>query len=165
MCYGAYRDDVYTCLSIAWQVLFPDSAGRLQDHAVPEAFLLEDGYCFDYGIGLHVIEEDDVGSCLGRLDCLLRLCHLHLYLFGEAYPFPGSMNAIGYCSGHSEMVLFDEHGVVESQTMSVPSAHFYSLFLEISEAWKGLSRACDPDPGRSVLVGKLDKVGGCRGDS
>ncbi len=141
---GTDGDDVDAALGGCGKCCLVDAAGGFDDGAVADEL-----HGLGHLLGCHVVEHDDVGfACEGLFDA------------GEVFDLDfdlGHMGGVGMgavegcldAASHLDVVVLDEHGIVEAEAVVGSAADFDGVLVEQAQAWRGLAR-----------VDKLGAVGG-----
>ena len=128
-------DDVDAALGGRGNSGFVDAAGGFDDGAVVDAL-----YGFGHLRWGHVVEHDDVGTAF---QSFLDACEV----FDLDLDF-GHMGGVGMgavkrgldAASHLDMVVFDEHGIVEAEAVVGSAADLDGVFVKQAQAWRGLAR-------------------------
>ena len=111
----------------------------------------------------HVVEQHDIGACAERLVELFNRVHLDFQCDQMAERRACRLDGGSDATGDRAVVVFDEHGVVQTEPVVRSTAHPNSVFLERAEAGRRLPGA--HDAGLARLGHRLDDGSGQGGDA
>src|SRR5262245_58200512 len=131
VCQRAYRDQIDSSLGVLAHVREVDSARSLDQRAAVIPFALaRDPDRLRDRLGRHVVEQQNVGPRVERLFDLFERRDLDFDLVQVARGFAGAADGLGDAAGHRQMVVFDQHAVVQSHAMIAPAADAHRVLLQ-----------------------------------
>ena len=98
-------------------------------------------------LGPEVVEQHGVGADLEQLVELLERVDLHLDLHQVADPGPHPPHGLGDRAGQDEVVVLDQHGVVEAEAVVGATAGPHRVLLQHPQAGRRLAGAGHDTPG------------------
>ncbi len=112
--------------------------------------------------GCHVVEQDRVDAGRQRLFELIQRIDLDLDLHEMADAAARGEDRRPDAAGHGDVVVLDQHAIVEAEAVVHAAAHADGVFLHGAQSRHGLARAADA---RLVAAHRLDQRGRAAGDA
>ncbi len=107
----------------------------------------------------HIVEQDHIRSGGQGFAQLRKPIHFGFDLNEMAAVSPGGPYGAGNPAGNGNMVILDQHRVVETVTMIGAATEADGVFFERAKPGDRLARAADPGPGMGDLIGERGRVG------
>ena len=113
-------------------------------------------------LGRHVVQQHRVNAARQRLFELCEGVHLDLHLHQMPHRRVHPPNGLGDTAGHDEVIVLDEHGVVQSEAVIGATTAAHGVFLQHPQTGGGFAGANDA---RGIALHGLHQALGGAGDA
>ena len=131
---GADRNDVNAASGSIGQCRLIDAAGGLDDGPV-----VDDFYGFRHGLWIHIVQHDDIGSAGQRFADAVDGFHFNLDFCHVRGKRAGAAERREYSAGGLDVVVLDQHGVIEAETVVDAAACAHGVFVQQPQPRRGLA--------------------------
>src|SRR5690625_2572031 len=94
-------------------------------------------------LGTHIIQQDDPCAMSQRLIELRKGIHLYFYGDHVTYGRPGLLQGLCYPASQGNMVVLDQHCIIQRHAMIHPATGTYRIFLQGTQARQSFAGAGD----------------------
>ena len=107
----------------------------------------------------HVVQQHHIHTQRQRHIQLRQRVHLQLNLDHMAHARPRPAHGCSQISGQGNVVVLDEHGIIQTKAVIAAAAHAHRVLLQRTQARHGLARASHA--GAKGLDGLGNRMRGC----